>query len=334
MSIRLGFIGAGGIAHRHFGVLEGFDDVDIVAVCDVDQARAEEAASALGARAYSDWRAMLDGNQLDALFICVPPFAHGEAEREAIARRIPFFVEKPVSLDIDTAESISAAIERAGLVTAVGYHWRYLEPLDEVRPILAATLPRLVSGYWLDSTPPPTWWHRQDRSGGQMVEQTTHVIDLCRYLVGEPLSVYGLAGHWPRPEFPQLDVASVTTASLKFDNGAIGNLSSTCLLRWNHRVGLHLFGEGLAIELTDHDVVIDRGHGRHQRAAVGDPVVQQDRDFIDAVQGRANRIRCPYQEAVRTHRVALTVLESARLGEPIELSSGGAVSRVQEAVHA
>jgi predicted dehydrogenase len=334
MSVRLGFIGAGGIAHRHFGVLQQFEDVEIAAVSDVAFDRAREAAEQVGGKPFEDWRAMLDSEQLDALFICIPPFAHGEPEREAIARRLPFFVEKPVSLDIATAEAISVAIQRAGLITAVGYHWRYLEPLDEVRPILAENPARLVSGYWLDGTPPPAWWHRQDRSGGQMVEQTTHIIDLCRYLVGEPLSVYGLAGHWPRAEFPDLDVADVTTASLKFETGAIGNLASTCLLKWNQRVALHLFGDAMAIEITDHDVAIDRGRGRHQRAAVGDPVVQQDRDFIDAVEGRPNRIRCPYAEAVRTHRVALSVLESARLGEPIQLSTTLDAPMIAKAAHA
>jgi len=323
---RIGFIGAGGIAHRHFGVLEQFDDVAIVAVADVDMARATEAAARFGARAFDDAAAMLASVELDALYICVPPFAHGEPERLAIDHRLPFFVEKPVALDLGTAEDVAASVDRLGLVTAVGYHWRYLDTVDEVKALLAATPARLLSGYWLDSTPPPRWWWRKDASGGQMLEQTTHLVDLARYLVGDVVRVYGQSGHIDRAAFPDLDVATTSTAMLTFETGAIANFASTCLLNWNHRVGLHVFGEGLAIELTDRDVMIDIGRGRPVRGTQSDPVVLEDRDFIDAVRGSENRIRCPYPAALETLRLALAIERSASEGRAIDV-------RAREAAH-
>jgi predicted dehydrogenase/glycosyltransferase involved in cell wall biosynthesis len=316
---RIGFIGAGGIAHRHFGVLEQFEDVEIAAIADVDLARAEDAAARFGARAFGDFTAMLAEVELDALYICVPPFAHGAPERAAIAADLPFFVEKPVALDLATAEAIAAEVSAAGLVTAVGYHWRYLDTVDEVRGLLAHNPARLMSGYWLDSTPPPQWWWHEDQSGGQIVEQTTHLLDLARYLAGEPAQVFGLSSRTERADFPGLDVPTVSTASVRFESGAIANFASTCLLGWNHRVGLHLFGDKLAIELTDHDLMVDVGRGRPVRGAEGDPVWREDRDFIDAVRGGENRIRCPYPEALATHRLALAVVESARSGRAIDL---------------
>lgn len=317
---RLAFVGAGGIAHRHFGVLEQFDDVEIVAVCDADEGRALEAAQRFGARPFDDADAMLDAVEADAVFICVPPFAHGAPERAALARGLPFFVEKPVALDLETAKAIAEEVARTGLVTAVGYHWRYLDTLDEVREHLARSPARLLSGYWLDSTPPPQWWWHQDQSGGQMLEQTTHLIDLARHLVGPVTRAYGLAGHDARAEFPGLDVPTVSTATLQFASGAVANFASTCLLGWNHRVGLHLFGDRLAIELTDHDVMIDVGHGRPVRPNGSDPVWREDRDFIDAVRGGENRIRCPYPDALETLRLCLAIGESARTGRAVSLA--------------
>ncbi len=120
---------------------------------------------------------------------------------------------------------------------------------------------------------------------------------------------------------PGLDVPTVSTASLQFGSGAIANFASTCLLGWNHRVGLHLFGDRLAVELTDRDLMVDVGQGRPVRGAQGDPVWREDRDFIDAVQGKENRIRCPYADAVETHRVALAIGESARTGAAIALGA-------------
>jgi predicted dehydrogenase len=319
---RLGFIGAGGIAQRHLGVLEQFEDVELAGFADPDFERAAASATRFGARAYSNFAELLDDPELDAVYICIPPFAHGEPERLAIARGLPFFVEKPLSLDIAVAEDIARQVDAADLVTAVGYHWRYIDTVEEARRRLADRPPQLLSGYWLDATPPPQWWWHQDQSGGQMVEQTTHIIDLARYLAGDVTQVFGLAGHKDREQFPGLDVATASTASLRFANGAIGNLASTCLLNWGHRVGLHVFGEALALELTDHDIMIDVGAGRPVQHAQGDPVWREDRDFIDAVRGEPNRIRCPYGEALKTHRVALAINQSAREGRAIDIPAG------------
>ncbi len=321
--VRLGFIGAGGIAQRHLGVLEQFEDVTIAAFADTTPGRAASLAARFGAHAYESHRAMLDACDLDAVYICVPPFAHGEPERDVLRRGLPFFVEKPLSLDLPVAEAVAREVAGTGLVTAVGYHWRYLDTVDEARALLAGAPAQLITGYWLDATPPPAWWWKQAGSGGQMVEQTTHVLDLARYLVGEVGEVFGLAGHLERPGFPGLDVATASGASLKFVNGAIGTIASTCVLRWGHRIGLHLFSDGLAIEMTDRDIMIDRGQGRPVRPAHGDPVWREDRDFIDAVKGGPNRIRSPYAEALRTHRLALAITRSAASGLPVRLDTSG-----------
>lgn len=314
---RIGFIGVGGIANRHLDILAGFEDVALVAFADPDFDRASQAASRFGARAFDNHRAMLDAEKLDAVYICIPPFAHGDAERDLISRGIPFFVEKPITLDLALAEELSAAVEAANLITGVGYHWRYLDTVEEARNRLAENPAQLLSGYWLDQTPPPQWWWKTEGSGGQMVEQATHIIDLARYLVGEVTDVYGRAGFKDRPDFPGLDVPAVTTASLTFQSGVIGNIASTCLLGWNHKVGLNIFADRLAIELTDHDIMVDVGAGRPVRHAEGDPVWREDRDFIDAISGKENHIRCTYQDALVTHRVALAVATSARSGEAV-----------------
>ena len=316
---RLGFIGAGGIAHRHFGVLRTMEDVHIAALCDPDQTRAADAARETGAVAYADHEAMLAAEELDAVFICVPPFAHGAPERACIAKGLPFFVEKPISLDIGLAEEIAAAVKDTGLITAVGYHWRYLDTMDEARAHLARNAPHLIQGFWLDQTPPPQWWWNQDQSGGQVVEQATHVIDAARFLAGDVTEVFGMSARRDRDDFQGLTVPTATAATLRFASGAIANLSATCLLRWNHRVGLHVFSDGMAMEITDHDLMVDVGQGRPVRHAQGDPVWREDRDFIEAVQGRENRIRCPYAEALLTHRVALAVSQSARDGALVKM---------------
>ena len=319
---RIGFVGGGGIASRHLGNLLEFDDVAVVAVADPVSERAEGMAARCAARAYPDHAAMLSAERLDAVYICVPPYAHGEPELAAVEAGVPFFVEKPVAVDLETAEEVARALAAGpGLPTAVGYHWRYLDIYERARALLEANPARLALGYWLDAAPPPDWWSRRRLSGGQTIEQTTHVLDLARTLVSEVTTVYAAASRIERDDSPEADVDDVSTATLRFETGAVGSISSTSLLRWPHRIGLHTVSDGMMIELAEFEIMVDVGQGRPVTPADGDPFLRADRDFVDAVQGKDNRIRVSYHEALRTHRLACAVACSAEEARPVELGA-------------
>jgi predicted dehydrogenase len=198
---RIGVVGAGFIASRHAGNLAACDDVAVVGVADPALERAQALAESCGAVAYGDLDQMLDAEDIEALFICVPPFAHGAPEQAALDRGLPFFVEKPLATDLATAETIAARVAEQNLITAVGYHWRYLDTTEEAQARLRERPPRLALGYWLDGTPPPPWWTKEQQSGGQMVEQTTHIFDLARLLVGEGTMVTAAGARLDRPAF-------------------------------------------------------------------------------------------------------------------------------------
>ncbi|MDF3015422.1 MAG: hypothetical protein K0R44_647 [Thermomicrobiales bacterium] len=325
MQTRIGFVGTGFIADRHLTVLLGFEDARVVAAADPQEDRTCSFAGRCGATAYADLEEMLERESLDALYICVPPFAHGAAETAAVARGLPFFVEKPLAVDLPTAEQIARQVEERELTTAVGYHWRYLDIVERAQKLLRERPARLALGYWLDSTPPPPWWTTAAQSGGQLVEQTTHIFDLTRLLVGEVTAVYAAAGRLERPAYPGADIDDASAVTLQFESGAVGTVASTCLLNWPHRIGLHLFAEGLAVELSEFELMVDVGQGRPVQRAEGDPFAREDRDFIDAVQGKPDRIRVPYAEALRTHRVAVTAARSAREGRPLTVLGEEAV---------
>jgi predicted dehydrogenase len=319
--VRVGIVGAGFIAGRHLGILQGFPDVRIAAIADPLIDRAREAASQHDAIAFDDMAVMLDAEMIDAVYLCLPPFAHGAPEAALVARHIPFFVEKPLATDLVTAEQIAAAIDRSGLVTAVGYHWRYLDTTEQAQALLSERPAYLALGYWIDSIPPPPWWAIEAQSGGQMVEQTTHIFDLARCLVGEVDAVTAAGCRVEREAFPEADLLAASAALLRFTTGAVGTISSTSLLNWPHRIGLHLFAEGLAIELSEFELMVDVGKGRPVTKAQGDPFAREDRDFIDAVQGKANCVRTPYKEALRTHRLTMAATESARENRTIEVGA-------------
>ncbi|MGC4829329.1 Gfo/Idh/MocA family protein [Micromonospora arida] len=320
---RVGLVGAGGVAQRHARVLAGFDDVELVGVTDV----APEAASALaeqhGGRACADVAELLAA-ELDAVYVCVPPFAHGPAEEAVIEAGVPMFVEKPVAVDLSTAERIAELVARRGLRTAVGHHWRYLSVLDQARDLLADRPVRMVSGAWLDKVPPVAWWSRRDRSGGPVVEQAAHVLDLIRVLAGEVTEVTAYGNGTP-PPVDGADIDSVTTAALRFADGAVGTLSAACVLGWKHRAGLEILADGLALAITEDGLSIRDADGeRHVPADPEAARVAVDRAFVDAVRGIGDDVRVPYAEALATQRLALALADSARTGATVRLATATA----------
>ncbi len=148
------------------------DDVQIVAVADIIKDRAQSAATRFVAKAYADYRDMLGSEKLDALYICVPPFAHDQQEIIAAGKGIHLFVEKPVAVSLDKARRIRDVVTQSGIFTAVGYHWRYQSNTDRAREMLAGKTVGMLMGYWMGGmpevcvvaeawkSPAARWWSR------------------------------------------------------------------------------------------------------------------------------------------------------------------------------
>lgn len=318
--LRVGIVGAGGVGTRHARVLGGFDDVAVTAVADAEPERAAALAARSGARPYRSATEMAAHEPLDALYACVPPFAHGEPESVAAQRGLPLFVEKPLAADWRTAADIAALVRSAGLVTGTGYHWRCLDTVAEARRRLGDGAPGhvgLVAARWLDTVPPPAWWARRDGSGGQLVEQATHVIDLARFLAGEVAQVFALGVRSGRCADGDIDETS--TAVLRFASGAVGSLAATCLCGRKQTAGVEVIGPRVSLEVTEDRLAVHEPGGTTVRRPDVDPRVAVDREFVDAALGRSAGTRVPYDEALRTHRVACALATSAATGDPVDL---------------
>ena len=105
---RIALIGCGMIGNHHYNQFQKCLDIaEIVGFCDIIPERAEELAKKSGtAKAYDNYLDMLNDAKPDAVFIGIPPYCHGEIEKELIKRKIPFYVEKPLALDIELAKEI------------------------------------------------------------------------------------------------------------------------------------------------------------------------------------------------------------------------------------
>ncbi len=309
--MRIATIGTGSIARRHLGVLSSEPEIEIVGHVTSRSDGAAEAARKWGGRAYTDYLEMLNREGPDAVWICVPPGAHGPIERELIARGVHFFVEKPLSADRETAEEVARALQGSDVIAGVGYHWRAMDTIPEVRSMLAATPPRMALGAWHDAMPPPEWWRHENTSGGQMVEQATHVIDLARCLAGESVVVSAVAAHREWREYPDADVAGVSAALLRHEDGVVGVFTATCLLAGRAAAHLQLVCEGSLITITQESVVYE-GRDRREVPCGNDPFLAEDGAFLEAVRASdPSLLTCGYDDALRTHHLCCDMRDAA-----------------------
>lgn len=315
---RVGLVGTGGVAARHAAVLAGFDDVELVAATDLDLARAAAFGRTHQVPVAPDLAALLAAG-LDAAYLCVPPSAHGEPEHQLAEAGVALFIEKPLAADQSTAERIGDHLAATGVPVRVGLHWRGADPIQQAKELLAGRQIRLVSGSWLDKVPPVGWWTDRRRSGGPLIEQAVHVIDTARVLAGDITSVHAISAG----PIPGGSVDAATAAIWRFSSGAVGTLSTTCVLDGKHRAGLEIVTDGLVVGVGEDWLDVHDDTGR--RRVEFDPWaarIAADRAFIDALRGNAgdpDRDPPIYAEALRSHRVACALARSAACGRPEQI---------------
>jgi predicted dehydrogenase len=146
MTLKAGFIGTGGISRKHLTAMsEMKDKVEISALCDVREEAAKARAEQFGGRVYTDHKKMLDDEDLDIVFICVPPDAHGDIEVLVAQKGLHMLVEKPVNLYMEDAIRANEAIKKAGIVTCVGYTAGYSNADQAIKKFLADRKVGMVS---------------------------------------------------------------------------------------------------------------------------------------------------------------------------------------------
>jgi predicted dehydrogenase len=322
--LKVGFVGAGGNARGHMQRVSAVEGVDITAICDVDAERANTAAGEYGAKAYTDYMELLNNEELDALYVSIPPFAHADVELQAAGRGLHLFVEKPVELSMDAALKVCEAIDDAGVVSCVGYQLRYLDPTQRLKKWLSGKTIGIVTSTRWGGLPGTPWWRKMDESGGQLVEQTTHQIDLIRYFAGEVTEVSARYALRTMGDVEGLDIPDAQALWMQFASGAVGVTTTSCMavdgggkgdldiLLKSQRVGWGAQGLTSSPEVPE-------------LAGPYEETPNIDETFVGAI--RANdqsRILSSYLDAAKTLDITLAAnLSAARDGEVVKTRLGG-----------
>lgn len=336
MQTRVAFIGAGQRSVSHIAALSHIPDVEVVALADLDTDRAQAAqtkanerrapdSAPVNAAIFADYRVMLEQATPDCLYLCLPPFVHGQLDHDLINYGKPIFFEKPVALDLTMAQEIADHLRERALVNAVGYQKRYSSAVRTPKAMLAGQPIGMAIAIRLSGLPGTPWWRVQEKSGGMLTEQHTHAVDLMRFLCGEIESVYAVGRNQLSQDVPNLDIFDVNACTVRFANGAPGIIGNSCaapagaVLYPPHRV--QVVTAGMVLNVNENRSEIHRADQPVEEILPDEnDGLLMNRAFIESVRNDTqDAILSDFDDATRTLAVTLACQRSAEMGEPVML---------------
>jgi predicted dehydrogenase len=343
--MRVGLVGAGAIARKHVEALTTRDGVEVASVCDHDAGRARDVAEPVDAAAYTEWQRMLASEQLDALFVCTPPAAHAAPTIASLERGLPVYLEKPLARSLHDGDAILEAWRTSGTVCAVGYQWRSLDLLAEVRRQLAGAAPGMLVSRSIAATeagrgdlqhaaegPAGSWFVDPAQSGGILFELGSHDIDLQVAIAGPASSVQAFAAHGllALSGIPPRGLDDAVTAIIRFQTGAIGAVH----VAWTDvdRPPVHEL-DVVAANAVMHLALDPAFHltGRAQDRDVDETAQAEPREssisrFLDAVStGNQGDVACSPDDALTTLAIALACERAVATGQRVDLQPANGV---------
>jgi len=351
MSFKVAFVGAGEV---NFGGIEAPWDhasrieqlsqnipLEVVAIVEPLRAIADKVMEKRrpkhnvwkNTQIFANLPEMLKSVKPDAIFIGVPPNAHGEIEDICAKNGIHMFIEKPIygAKPEGLHKMKEQIVATPDLVVSVGYMLRYHSSVQFIKKTLKERNLKPVSILARYNTAYPTilkamWWDMR-RSGGPIIEQGTHFCDLLRYFGGDvdlttvhavrvsPNSEPGTLSLIPKEvekDLPEeFRIPRATHAVFKFKSGAIGSLSHGVLQHGTHYLTeFEIWCDGLRILL--HDPYTEKCHVylNEERFdfAVDDPYLTEDQVFLEAISKKStDAILSPYSDAVQTYELTYAI---------------------------
>lgn len=344
--LRVGMIGLGGIATRsHIPALAALADVAIQAGAEIDLYQAGRTQQRFGIpRVYATYQEMLEEEQLDAVYVCLPNALHYQAASAAFRRGLHVYCEKPVGLSAQEAQDLAEQAEQAGLVLMPGYHLRFHEHflrarqlLEERRlgKILQVQASAVYSGPYR-GWDPKSDWHFDPRSGGPLYDWGSHLLDLLVYITKVDIEVVSAMAQKSLPGLPLQDniVAAFQArkeivGTLNLAWGTRGNLlmlqihgSAGSLIvsddYYEHRMptggGLNKLGVLLG---NSREILVNKAGAIIRRKPSEVLYLKAAQCFIEAIRGQ-DQVQAAKWDAVHVHHVLGAIAASVEQGRPVK----------------
>ncbi len=330
-TLRTAIIGCGRFAKRHATHLASLEQIQLVGFCDqeIENANMYNQQYACGqAKVYLDCESMFAELDLDLVYICLPPYAHSNEVELACRYGVHFLIEKPISLSTDLAVTMANQVRASGVKSQVGFMYRFGEAARWLKQHSGADGASLGTGFmtarYACNSLHSWWWRDRAKSGGQLVEQVIHILDLARFFFGEPCQVYSMQENLFHTNVDGYTVEDASATSIRFRSGALAVVTATngaIPNRWD--CDWRIFLPGLAADFADanHAAIhhtIQPGPAPVSIASEKDLYLAETLDLIQAIQ--ENRpTQVPIEEGVRSLCLALAATRSAQLNVPVDI---------------
>ena len=348
--VKVGIIGVGSISEMHFESYKNNPAVEIYAVCDLNEQRAQEKAGKYGARRiYKNYQDLLADPAIDAVSICTWNNTHAAIAIAALQADKHVLVEKPLCKTVKEAYQIEQAVEACnGKTLQVGFVRRFGTNTQVLKKFIDAG--DLGEIYYAKASciralgNPGGWFADKERSGGgPLIDLGVHVIDLCWYLMGKPKvksisgntynklgnrsniknkSFYQAADYDPEEN----TVEDLANALIRFENGASLMVDVSFTLHAKEEtINVNLYGDqgGAEVEpelqiITEkNDTILNATPQIDALSFDFNKGFQKEIDhFISCVQGKRETIS-PVQDGVEIMKILAGVYESSASGAEV-----------------
>ena len=354
MAIRIAVIGTGGIAHAHGDAYKKLGDrVEFVACADLDLAKAQKYAEEYGIpanKAYDNCYDMLKENEIDAVSVTTWNSAHAECTIAALNAGCHVFCEKPMAMNAEEAKAMKEAAEKNGKILMLGFVRRHgndaKTALNLIKEGYMGDIYYAKASYLRRCGFPGGWFGDKSRSGGgPLIDLGVHVIDLARYIMGnpKPVSAYGAtfdklgarseiklsADDWKsttEAEKPIFNVEDLATAMVRFDNGAVLHVEASFNLNIKTpTTTVDFFGDKAGLSFTPFelhtvvdnklaDIAIQGDTGFH----FSNSFAAEAKNFIDAIEGKAELV-ANADDGVTLMKILDAIYLSAKTGKSVDI---------------
>lgn len=251
--IRIGILGAGGIAER--AMVEPsreVDGVEVVAIGARDPERAHAFADRLGLPVWGDYDTVLGDPAIDLVYLALPPITHAAWAQRALAAGKHVLCEKPLSANGTTARAIADAADAAGRRALVGFHYRLHGFTGELLDVIASGVLGEIHRVEIDfSIPhfvvtPGNIRLDGDLAGGAVMDVGCYAVDLLRAAWGEPAVVSAQAVRYDAD--PRVDLQ--TDAELRLPGGVLASVRASFLGDDTGAMVMRVEGAAASLEAT------------------------------------------------------------------------------------
>lgn len=330
--ITVGIVGAGRIGKLHAeNIISYFPDVKLKSIADVYMDKSEEWAKNVGIEnTYKDYHKIIDDPEIDAVLIFSSTNTHAEIAIAAAKAHKDIFCEKPIDPNPDRIREVLKAVDGAGVKFQVGFNRRFDHNFRAVRDMVQAGKigdPHIIKVTSRDPNPPSIDYVKV--SGGLFMDMMIHDFDMVRYLSGsEVTEVFATGAVLVDPEIGKAGDIDTAIVSLKFANGAIGEIDNSRRAAYGYDQRVEVFGSKGCITVsndTDSSAVLSTSEAVTSEKPkffflerYKDAYISELREFFEAIK---NNTQPPVVgiDGLKPVLIALAAKKSLEEGRPVKV---------------